>query len=54
MVGVMKSMLKLRSHKPEFPFMPHFDPPTLTAFAQLLLGAAALVAALRHRKLPED
>lgn len=31
-----------------------FDAATLTAIGQLLLGAAALVAALRSRKPPED
>jgi hypothetical protein len=30
-----------------------FDPATLTAFAQILLGAAALIAAMRGRKPPE-
>lgn len=30
------------------------DPDTLNALAQLLIGAAALVAALRGRKPPEE
>lgn len=34
--------------------MPILDPATLTAFAQLLLAAAALIAALRGRKPPKD
>jgi len=34
--------------------MSFLDPATLTAFAQLLLGAAALVAAVRGRKPPEE
>jgi hypothetical protein len=49
----MKSMLKLRPHSRSF-IMPIFDPATLTAFAQLLLGAAALIAALRGRKPTDD
>lgn len=34
--------------------MPILDPTALTAFAQLLLGVAALIAALRGRKPPEE
>lgn len=34
--------------------MPIFDPISLTAIAQLLLAVAALVAALRGRKPPEE
>mgnify|MGYP001129301126 CR=1 FL=1 len=30
------------------------DPATLTAFAQLLLGGAALIASLRGRRPPEE
>ncbi len=30
------------------------DPAALTALAQLLLGAAALIAALRGRRPPEE
>lgn len=34
--------------------MPFLDPAPLTAFAQLLLGVAALIAALRRREPPEE
>jgi hypothetical protein len=53
MVGVTKSMLKLRPHSWSSN-MPIFEPATLTAFGQLLLGTAALIAALRGRKPPME
>lgn len=51
-VEVIKSMLKLRPYKPEFMPVSPFDPATIAAFAQLLLGAAAVITAIRRPKPP--
>lgn len=48
-----KSVLKIRPHSRSF-IMFLLDPASLTAISQLMLAVAALVAALRGRKPPDQ